>query len=158
VANQLVDDRHRLVRCGDYDSEANQKIRKAAFNLSFAIAKAFLPDIPTDGFNLLLTGCFRIKTRHIIEPKEWFVAEVEMYEYAGFGHHEKICYWHISDKGEIHFSDGCIASLNAARIIAEHITHGWLPKVITKLANEHGRETATKLAEELGLPMEISAS
>jgi hypothetical protein len=148
----------RLIPCGDYDSDSNQKIRKAAFNIVFAITRAFLPNIPTDGFSLLVADCFRIKTRHLIEYKEWFLVEVGMYEYCGVGHDlVEICYWHISDKGEMSINSRT-TSLDAARIVAEHIAHGWLPGVLKELEDKHGHGAAAKLAKELGLPLEIFVS
>jgi hypothetical protein len=153
MSNQLLNDRNRLMRYGDRDSEANQKIRKAAFNVIFAICKAFLPGHPTDSFRILICGQCRIKIRYMCEPATSLLVEVEMYElFSRDAHHEDICYWHIDAGGEWKNVPQS-TSLPAARVIAEHLANGWLPKVLEELKERRGREAALKLSQELGLPL-----
>jgi hypothetical protein len=152
MANQLFNDWKRLLRYGDPESETNLKVRAAAFNVVFAISNAFLPDPLTDRINIFLTGCFRITTSHIIKPKEWLITEVGMYKYLGFdGRCEDIYHWWTTDKGDMCFPNNWTTSLDAARIVAEHIANGWLPKVLNALEKQRGRDVAAKLGQELGL-------
>jgi hypothetical protein len=138
MANQLVNDRKRGERYGDENSEANRKIRKAMFNIVFAVCKAFLPNSIREGFRIKISDGCAIET---YQYRDSYYVTVQLYGV--------LCKPSLKLTGEI--SKDRMLSLNAARITAERIANGWLPEVLDELKIKRGRKAVLKLSEELGL-------
>ena len=144
MANQLIDDRMRLVRRGDENSATNRKTREAAFNIASAICKAFLTNSEERESSISLTDDYIINIGSIYIDRE----RCQGVSLTGSGNFGFPIYRASGDKME---PNNHMLSLAPTRCLAECIAHGWLLRVIEILQMRRGKNAAVKLAKELGL-------
>jgi hypothetical protein len=145
MANKLVNDRMRLIRYGDENSDVNSKARKAAFNIAAAVCKAFFPNYPEGKAESIY-----LPNDYLIEPKRVFVLGrwsngVSLMGKGNFG----FPIYETSAEGTK--PNGHMLGLAPMRCLAECIARGWLPLVVRKLECYRGSDAALRLAKELGL-------
>jgi len=145
MTGQLRSDRLRLLRHADRNSIANQKLRKAAFNILFAICKAFIPE--PHNFRGFAFG--RLPWGFIIAGPQSDPSPADLRTCVVLKQNGRTVMGFVKEGA---LPENGMLSFGDAEFIAERIGYEGISKVLDELEFLRGREAAVALMKELGLP------